>query len=319
MAETHKHIIAFILELLLCWTLPCQQMKAQEAANSLANQEKTTDAPTLVNDSLTIFVPDTVTNEQNSTSKPIKYVSIEEDFDQHQVFFQGFTLSVDIFNALLYAISDYGAIEGSLRLNLKNTYFPIFEMGYGRCTKEDYNTLVKYHTAAPYARIGVDWNVLKNKFQDNRLYVGIRYGFSRFNYDISGPEMEDPIWSGSEAFSIKGIKCTSHWAELVFGAEAKVYKNFHMGWTVRYKKELGSSKSDYSKPSCIPGYGYTTKSSCWGGSYSLIFDLNWGKKRSHRPGLQIEVKDMPPRENVRDMKDGKETKAQDTDDGNGTK
>lgn len=222
--------------------------------------------------------------------RPTKYISAEA-VDEYMVFFQGFTLSADVFNALLYTIADYGTLEAALRLNLKNTYFPIFEMGYGRCTKEDYNTLVKYHTAAPFARLGFDWNVLKNKFQNSRLYVGVRYGFSRFNYDVSGPEMTDPIWGGSEPFSIKGIRCTSHWMELGFGAEMKIYRNFHMGWTVCYKKELGSTKSDYSKPDCIPGYGYTTKSSCWGGSYSLIFDLNWGKKKSHQRGLHVEIKD----------------------------
>lgn len=252
-------------------------------------------------DSVATFDTDTIANTKTDTiaivsnddaPKPSKYI-VAEEVDEHLVFFQGFTLSADVFNALLYTVADYGTLEAALRLNLKNTYFPIFELGYGRCTEEDFNTKVKYHTAAPFARIGVDWNVLKNKFQDNRLYVGIRYGVSRFNYDIAGPAITDPIWGGSEDFSIKDISCTSHWLEFGFGAEVKIYKNFHMGWSVRYKTELGSTKNDYSKASCIPGYGYTTKSSCWGGSYSLIFDLNWGKKKSHRGGVRVEMRDIP--------------------------
>ena len=229
------------------------------------------------------------------TPKPTKYVAIEQE-NEHLVFFQGFTLSADVFGLLQYATSDYGALEAALRLNLKNTYFPIAEAGFGRCSTDDFNTKVKYKVNAPYLRLGIDYNVLKDKFQDNRLYLGLRYGISIFNYDISGPAMTDPIWGGSEAFDIDGISSTSQWAEIVFGAEVKIYKNFHMSWAVRYKRELSSTKSDYSKPSCIPGYGYTTKSNCWGGSYSLIFDLNWGKKKSHKRGVKVEIIDIPNEE-----------------------
>lgn len=231
------------------------------------------------------------------TPKPTKYIAVEEE-KEHLVFFQGFTLSADVFGLLLYAMSDYGSMEAALRLNLKNTYFPIAEVGYGKCSKNDFNTKVKYDVNAPYLRLGFDCNMLKDKFQDNRLYLGLRYGISVFNYDISGPAMTDPIWGGSEAFDIGGIDCTSHWAELVFGAEVKIYKNFHMSWAVRYKRELSSTKSDYSKPTCIPGYGYTTQSSCWGGTYSLVFDLNWGKKKSHKRGIKVELRDIIPNEDT---------------------
>ena len=67
-----------------------------------------------------------------------------------------------------------------------------------------------------------------------------------------------------------------------------------MGWAVRYKREIASTKSDYAKPNCIPGYGYTTNTTCWGGTYSLIFDLNWGLKKSHKRGVNVEIRDIPP-------------------------
>lgn len=227
--------------------------------------------------------------------KPTKYVAIEEQ-KQHLVFFQGFALSVDAYGPVAYMVSDYGTFEAALRLNLKNTFFPIVEMGYGKCTKDDFNTKVTYKVNAPFMRVGIDFNMLKNKFQSNRLYLGARYGISTFKYDVAGPAMTDPIWGGSEAFNLKGINCTSHWAEVIFGVEVKIFKNFHMGWAVRYKREISSTKSDYSKPNCIPGYGYTTNSTCWGGTYSLIFDLNWGMKKSHKRGVNIELRDIPPAE-----------------------
>lgn len=227
------------------------------------------------------------------TPKPTKYVAVEEQ-KEHLVFFQGFTLSADLYGPVAMIVSDYGTVEGALRLNLKNTFFPIIEAGVGKCSKDDFNTKVSYKTSAPFARIGIDFNMLKNKFQSNRLYLGARYGLSIFQYDIAGPAQTDPIWGGSQPFSMKSIDCTSHWAELIFGVEVKIFRNFHMGWAVRYKREIASTKSDFAKPNCIPGYGYTTNSTCWGGTYSLIFDLNWGMKKSHKRGVNVEIRDIPP-------------------------
>ncbi len=225
--------------------------------------------------------------------KPTKYVAVEEQ-KEHLVFFQGFTLSVDGYGPVAMMVSDYGTLEGALRLNLKNTFFPIVEAGVGKCSKDDFNTKVTYKVSAPFIRAGIDINMLKDKFQNNRLYLGARYGISKFQYDIAGPAQTDPIWGGSQSFSMKNIDCTSHWAELVFGVEVKVFRNFHMGWAVRYKREISSTKSDYAKPNCIPGYGYTTNTTCWGGTYSLIFDLNWGLKKSHKRGVNVEIRDIPP-------------------------
>jgi hypothetical protein len=80
--------------------------------------------------------------------------------------------------------------------------------------------------------------------------------------------------------------------------EVRILKNFHMGWAVRYKMEISSTKHDAAKPNCIPGYGFTTNSNCWGGTYSLIFDLNWGMKKSHKRGVNVEIRDVQPTEHA---------------------
>lgn len=225
---------------------------------------------------------DAVTTEETSTTtddtKPSKYVPPTEEDTPKLTFFQGFTVSADVLGLGQYFLSDYGCIEGALRLNLKNTYFPIFEAGLGKCDMTDGNTDIHYETHAPYFRIGFDMNMLKNKFQDNRLYLGARYGLSFYNFDISGPAQTDDIWGGSEAYNVKGVSTTSHWLEIVFGVQVKIWRSFHMGWSVRYKRELSSTSNNYAKPYYIPGYGTTTNSTCWGGTFNLIFDLNWGKR-----------------------------------------
>ncbi len=212
------------------------------------------------------------------TVRPTQYIGeILERKDLE--WFQGFTVSADIFGPVIYVFSDYGNAEGALRLNLKNTYFPVVEVGYGKCETTDDNTHISYKSAAPYFRVGIDINILKNKWQDNRLYVGARYGFSTFNYDMSGPDMTDPVWHGTAPFRYEGMKSNSHWAEIVFGVQVKIWSKFHMGWSVRYKKAMKIGQDMYAKPYYVPGYGTTVGESCWGGTYNLIFDLNWGKKQ----------------------------------------
>lgn len=231
--------------------------------------------------SLSVEAQDSISVEVDSATvtRAKKYVAAAFE-EPKQTFFQGFTLGVDLLNPALYLLSDGGAFEGALRLNLKNTYFPIFELGLTKYDKTDDNTDIRYATTAPFARIGVDINMLKNKWQTSRLYVGARYGISKYDFDISGPKVTDPIWGGSEPFSYEGISMTSQWLELVVGAEVSLWRNLHLGWSVRYKQKLSSSKSRYAEPYYIPGYGTTTGAVAWGATYSLIFDLNWGKKLS---------------------------------------
>lgn len=225
------------------------------------------------------YAQETAVDEEKP--KPTKYVP-EEDAKTKIAFFQGFTLSADILGIGQYFLSDYGSTEAALRLNLKNTYFPIAELGYGICDATNYNTNIRYKTSAPFLRIGVDINFLKDKLQDNRLYAGVRYGISPFEYDLEGPDMTDPIWGGSSPFSYKNISSTAHWGELVFGFQVKVWGNFHMGWSIRLKKYFSISNSKSSQPYYIPGFGTTTSSTAWGGTYNLIFDLNWGKKKKNK-------------------------------------
>lgn len=208
----------------------------------------------------------------NDTMQASQYVQQIED-EMKIPTLQGFTLSVDIAGPIFYAFSKKGSVEAALRLSIKNQYYPIVEVGYAKCDHTDDNTNIHYSTSAPFLRLGLDYNILKNRRQDNRMMLGVRYGVSKFNYDMSGPLISDPVWGGSAPFDYHDVSSTCHWAELVMGVQVKILKYFHMGWSVRYKKELKVGEHDHSRPYYIPGYGTTTSNSCWGGTYNLIFDL----------------------------------------------
>lgn len=237
---------------------------------SLSAQTDNTEGDAAATDSVEVLAP-------GERPKPSKYIPTEKDMKQ--TFFQGISVSADLLNTGLYFLSSYGNLEAGVRFNLLNTYFPVAELGLGKCDKTDFNTKIHYSTNAPYLRVGLDYNVLKDKWQSNKLFVGLRYGITNFNYSFSGNPQTDPIWNVTQPLDVHSLNATSHYAEVVFGCQVKIWSFIHMGWSVRYKKEIHTTKSLYSHPYYIPGYGTTVTGAYWGATYNLTFDLNWGKKK----------------------------------------
>ncbi len=170
--------------------------------------------------------------------------------------FRGFAVSFDLVGPATLAMGDHGEYEGALRLNLHDQWFPIVEMGYGKANHEhDEVTGISYKTGAPYFRLGMDWNLLKKKHGPNRLYGGFRYAFTSYKVDLLRDETEDPVWGGPNRVDIRGMQCSQHWLEAVFGIDAKISGPVHLGWNVRYKRRIAHSDGTAGQTWYIPGYG----------------------------------------------------------------
>ena len=168
---------------------------------------------------------------------------------EKQVFF-------NVAGVVLWQFSDYGEVEGGVRLNLKGKYFPVVEAGLGMCDKTHDETDIHYKTSAPFARVGMDYNFMKNKMSTNRIYGGVRFGYTSFKYDMDAPPLDDPYWSGGQLdFNFRDVKCNASWCEFVFGLETKIWQRLSLGWTARYKRRLSHKVSDVGKAWYIPGYG----------------------------------------------------------------
>lgn len=186
--------------------------------------------------------------------------------------FRGFSVSIDIAGPMAKAMSDHGEYEAALRINLHDQYFPIVELGYGEADHNDEVTQLSYSTKAPYFRIGCDLNLLKNKHAPNRIYGGIRYAFTSYKVDMSRPTIEDPIWGTPTSFEITGESCNQHWAELVFGIDAKIFGPLHLGWNVRYKRRLSHKDCSAGNTWYIPGYGKYGDTRL-GANFNVIIDI----------------------------------------------
>ena len=186
--------------------------------------------------------------------------------------FRGVAVSADLAGIAQLALSDYGQYEAALRVNLRDKYFPVIELGMGKADANDVATNLTYKSTAPYGRIGMDFNVMKNKHDINRVYVGGRYAFSSFDFDVSSPGIPDPVWGDVVEYAHEGNKATWHWMEFVAGIDAKIWKMVRLGWSVRYKRRLSNKDPEIGKPWYVPGYGKEGGSRI-GASFNLIFEL----------------------------------------------
>ncbi len=206
----------------------------------------------------------------SSAQAQAKVFSLEKDSIP---FFRGFAVSFDLVGPAMLMMSDRGEYEGALRINLHDQWFPIFEMGVGRANHEnDEVTGITYKTTAPYFRIGMDWNVLKKKHGPNRMYAGFRYAFTSFNVDIIRENLPDPVWLSQTGFGIKDLSCVMHWAEIVFGIDAKIIGPLHLGWSVRYKRPLYHKNGDIGNIWYVPGFG-TGSDDQLAANFNVIIDI----------------------------------------------
>lgn len=190
-------------------------------------------------------------------------------------FYQGLSTGIDV-SGLIGKVLGGNSISSEvyLQANLKNRYFPIIEIGFGSMDATDDETDIYYKTSAPYFRAGVDYNVFyKKPYLPGTFTVGLRYGFSAFKYDMKAPDLVDPNWGHTAIpFAYENVKTHVGWAEIVLGLKSNIYKNFHMGLSLRYRVRLNMKENENSEPYYIPGFGINGANN-FGLTYNLIYKL----------------------------------------------
>ena len=189
--------------------------------------------------------------------------------------FKGVGVSADIFGCAYSLIGDGISSEIAAEANFGNRLYPTFEAGWAWCNATDENNGIKYRTNAPYYRAGFNYNFLTKKDNPNPkhyIYGLVRIGWTNFKYDVQTPPITDPEWGGEVALDLKDVEGACLWGEVGAGIKVKIVKGFHMGWSVRYKFRFTEKKAENSRMWYIPGYG-KNQSTCFGGTYSLIYDI----------------------------------------------
>ena len=189
--------------------------------------------------------------------------------------FNGVGIQADLFGYAYTLIGDYTYAEGAVEFNIGNILYPIFEGGYGWCNYADATSGMHYKTAAPYYKVGFNYNFFTKKDRPDPksyVYALVRFGWSNPKYDVDTPVITDPVWGGQTSLHLAGINGKSMWGEIGAGIKVKIVQGFHMGWSIRYKMRFTDKGSPTSRMWYIPGYGINSRT-CFGGSYSLIYEI----------------------------------------------
>ena len=193
----------------------------------------------------------------------------KEEMKDSLPLYRGVVVSYDLCSTVMRLVSDYGQFEAAAKVNLKDRYFPTLEIGYGTSNHEtDPQTGLHTKTNAPFFRIGMDYNIAKQKHDDYRVFVGARYGFTTFSFEADGV-ITDPVWGGTTPYKIEQSGCSYHWADLLFGLDAKVVDKLHVGWSLRYRLKLAEKGLENGELWYIPGFGKN------GNKIAVSFNVGW--------------------------------------------
>ncbi len=193
------------------------------------------------------------------------------------------------------------------RLNFKEKYYPIVELGIGDCTREGGENSNKFSTTAPYYRVGMDYNFNK-KVNGNRFFGGLRYAFSSYKFDFENPDFADPVYGTSTPMKFKDLSAKKQWMEVCLGVECKLWSIVRMGWSLRYKIRLKNNTPTYGEPWYAPGFG-KNGTSTWGGTVNLMFDIgksarrNAGKKKVGNTPIPSESTPAPTKPQETEQKE----------------
>ena len=195
------------------------------------------------------------------------------------VFFGGVAVSADLVGLSMKLLgSKFANMEVAGRLNILEKYYPIVELGIGDCTKSGSDNNNKFSTSSPYFRVGADYN-FNRKMNGNRLFGGLRYGFSKYNYVFENPDFGDAIYGGTTPLRFSNLNGKNQWLELVVGVETKLWSIIRLGWNIRYKFRLKQNVSEYGEPWFVPGFG-KNGGTVFGGTVNLTIDVGKSARKT---------------------------------------
>ena len=193
---------------------------------------------------------------------------------------RGFHLSADAFGYIypIFVKDKYYSTEVSLSASLKNRFFPVVEAGVGYTDMVSQLYEIGYSTRAPFYRVGMDYNMQYKNNKPGYIYLGVRVGYTAFEYNVDAPSLVDPVWGDEIPVQFTDMPCRAVWGEAVGGVRAEITKNFCMGWSLRYKYLFYRGPVANGGPWYIPGFG-AGKKTVLGATYTLGYYFNLSKKK----------------------------------------
>lgn len=128
-----------------------------------------------------------------------------------------------------------------------------------------------YSNAGNYFRFGADVNFLLKDPDKNMFFVGLRYGRSFFDEQLTYT-LSDKVFGDFQS-TVLNESMTAGWGEVTVGLRVKIWKALWMGYTARLKVGAKVGTTGEFIPYDIPGYGLATKNVYWGFNYQLYWRI----------------------------------------------
>jgi len=171
---------------------------------------------------------------------------------------------------------DNFSLEGFLSFDKSEKMAWVIEAGYLNYKYSQYN--YDYTSKGAFARLGVDFNLLKPEVSLGRYWagIGLRYGISLFNSETPSFRYEN-YW-GKIVSSLPAKKAMGHFIEVAPGVKTEIFRNFSMGWTIRLKLLISGGGGKDLRPIYFPGYGNGGRRTTAGLSYFLTWNIPYKTK-----------------------------------------
>ncbi len=208
----------------------------------------------------------------SSSTTTGEYKPLPKKVNPHPLY-TGTLVGVDLFDPAAKLLGQsYGGYTVSAEVGIRNRFFPTWEIGIGSANNTpETGNFTFVGKPSIYNRIGVNYNLNYTSKSTSFFYVGVRYGASWFNYDITDITYETPYWGEVVESQLLDQRASAHWGEALAGIRVGLTNSFYMGWSIRYKFLLMQSNPTTSNPWYIPGYGATTLPV--GFTYTLSYKL----------------------------------------------
>lgn len=194
--------------------------------------------------------------------------------------FNSLSVGINIWDAAMkIAGQSYTGVDIWTNLSIHNMLFPTLELGVGMANKQSERNFYHYKGKPSfYTKVGIDYNFLYKSNSDYQLFIGLRVGMSSFGFEITDIYINSDYWQQQNIFSITDQHSTAIWGEALAGIKVKIWKNFSMGWTFRYKGMFKCTDGKMASPGYIPGFG--GRNSKIGATFSFIYTIPFTQKSS---------------------------------------
>lgn len=171
--------------------------------------------------------------------------------------FNGVSVGFNFFDAvMLIAKQSYASFDFNAAVSIRNWIFPTIEAGLGYSnTREEGSTLLYRTHLSPYIKAGLDYNFLYKGNPDYMAGLGVRCGWAKPSYEITGATTNSSYWGQTGEFNIYNQSVNAWFGEALATVKVKIWKRISMGWSIRYRFKMKIPNASNSTPWFIPGYG----------------------------------------------------------------